>query len=419
MRTSALAVVGGLSSLAAVASAQPAFQRVGLPAGLEPLNPAFSDAYGVANDGTVVGSMYVPNVGFRGFRWNPSTGLVQVNGLNSDSGFFARTITPDASIIVGEITRPQLAGRKVGSNPIEGLAIPDVDVYDATAGNDASDDGSVVVGLLSRIEDGTFRAARWSQADGWLDLGVLDASNYESAANGTSSNGNIVIGYSVGDSFNAFKWTQASGMTALPNPFGIPSDSSAIAMSGDGSVIGGQARNGDGVSKAVVWFSDGSTLVLGELAGYDTSAAYAVSGDGSLIGGTVAIDSVGSDRAVIWTRAGAVTDLQQYLTDNGVDVAGWQLTAITEISANGQYLAGRGFNPDGALESFRITLPSGCPCFADFDGSGGTPDAGDIDAFFTTWLLGDPAADADCSGGTPDAGDIDAFFTQWLAGGCA
>jgi hypothetical protein len=59
-----------------------------------------------------------------------------------------------------------------------------------------------------------------------------------------------------------------------------------------------------------------------------------------------------------------------------------------------------------------------CLCVADFDASGGTPDAGDVDAFFTAWLNGDAAADSDCSGGTPDAGDIDEFFAQWLAGGC-
>jgi hypothetical protein len=59
-----------------------------------------------------------------------------------------------------------------------------------------------------------------------------------------------------------------------------------------------------------------------------------------------------------------------------------------------------------------------CPCSADFDNSGGTPDAGDVDAFFSAWLLGDATADADCSGGTPDAGDVDTFFAQWLAGGC-
>lgn len=59
-----------------------------------------------------------------------------------------------------------------------------------------------------------------------------------------------------------------------------------------------------------------------------------------------------------------------------------------------------------------------CPCIADFDLSGGTPDTNDIDAFFNMWLAGASDADANCSGGTPDAIDIQVFFEQWLAGGC-
>jgi pimeloyl-ACP methyl ester carboxylesterase len=66
----------------------------------------------------------------------------------------------------------------------------------------------------------------------------------------------------------------------------------------------------------------------------------------------------------------------------------------------------------------RLTIELLCPCSADFDQSGGTPDSSDIDAFFSAWLLGDATADADCSGGTPDASDIDTFFQEWLAGGC-
>jgi hypothetical protein len=57
-------------------------------------------------------------------------------------------------------------------------------------------------------------------------------------------------------------------------------------------------------------------------------------------------------------------------------------------------------------------------CPADYDGSGGTPDASDIAAFFADWLTGAECADADCSGGTPDSTDIETFFAAWLAGGC-
>jgi hypothetical protein len=58
------------------------------------------------------------------------------------------------------------------------------------------------------------------------------------------------------------------------------------------------------------------------------------------------------------------------------------------------------------------------PCPADFDNSGGTPDASDIDAFFNAWLTGLSSADIDASGGTPDAADVNAFFIAWLAGSC-
>jgi hypothetical protein len=80
-------------------------------------------------------------------------------------------------------------------------------------------------------------------------------------------------------------------------------------------------------------------------------------------------------------------------------------------------------NTSDACASVTLTVrdpadPACCPCPADFDASDGTPDAGDIDAFFLAWLNGDPTADTDCSGGTPDAGDVDAFFVAWLAGGC-
>jgi hypothetical protein len=72
---------------------------------------------------------------------------------------------------------------------------------------------------------------------------------------------------------------------------------------------------------------------------------------------------------------------------------------------------------DYATDMF-FTPTEACPCPADFDASGGTPDASDINAFFTAWLAGDPTADTDCSGGTPDATDIDVFFAAWLNGGC-
>lgn len=63
-----------------------------------------------------------------------------------------------------------------------------------------------------------------------------------------------------------------------------------------------------------------------------------------------------------------------------------------------------------------VTLCSRSDCPADFDDSGGTADATDIDAFFMAWLAGEPCADVDASGGTPDSMDVEAFFAAWLVG---
>jgi uncharacterized membrane protein len=347
----------GLSLAAGTTMAQVSFQRLGLPAGFEPQNPAFSDAYGVSNDGTVVGSMYVPNVGFRSFRWTSATGLTQVNGVNSDSGSFARAITPDGATIVGESTSPQVAFRQTNGGVVENLGIlNDID-YDGSGATDVSDNGQAISGVLSYVATATNRAARWTQANGWQDLGILRGDD-ESAANAISADGSIVAGYSVGSYFRAVKWTAQTGLRALPNPFGINSDSTAIAMSASGDVIVGTARNANFVSQATVWYGNGSTAVLANPSGFDASSAYGVSGDGNLIGGTTFIENVGQDTAAFWTGDGVAYNLQEYLSSQNIDLSGWQLLAITEVSQNGRYLTGRGYNPEGDLESFIVQIPA-------------------------------------------------------------
>lgn len=114
---------------------------------------------------------------------------------------------------------------------------------------------------------------------------------------------------------------------------------------------------------------------------------------------------------------GAPTDYTFFET--GIATAPAGTTSVRAVILQFQTQNPDGSYPGGATwwDDMNLNLV-GCPCAADFDLSGGTPDSGDIDAFFTAWLLGESNADADCSGGTPDAGDIDVFFSQWLAGGC-
>jgi hypothetical protein len=104
--------------------------------------------------------------------------------------------------------------------------------------------------------------------------------------------------------------------------------------------------------------------------------------------------------------------------DQTVTIEPGEYTAYSELSMSLLSTTSTGQSGSGSLDVTYTFTATGCRCPADFDGSGGTPDVSDIDAFFTAWLAGDPLADADCSGGTPDVGDIDVFFTAWLAGEC-
>lgn len=345
------------SMIAGAASAQVAFTPLGLPPAADPQDPPFSDAYGVSDNGVVVGSQHFSGGGYLSFRWTSGGGRETINGLNPGSGIFARAITPDATWIVGENTGPGVAFRKNGAGAVESLGFSDPDLYDQSAGNDVSNDGQHVAGLLSRIEDGTYRMARWSQGSGWQNLGAL-SNDYESVGNTISGDGSIVAGYSVGNYFTAVKWTESGGLEALANPFGIESNSAVIAMAADGSKFVGQANNASNLSQATVWNADGTTLILSPEPGFDSGAAFGVSGDGAIIGGTFFIEGVGQDAAAFWTADGTAYNLQSYLESAGIDMTGWNLLAVTEVSQNGLYLTGRGYNPNGQLEAFLVQIPT-------------------------------------------------------------
>lgn len=76
----------------------------------------------------------------------------------------------------------------------------------------------------------------------------------------------------------------------------------------------------------------------------------------------------------------------------------------------------------GTLCSFDLTtVATGVaivppPCSADFNQDGGV-DGADVEAFFLTWMTGEPAGDVNQDGGT-DGGDIETFIVQWQNGGC-
>src|SRR5216683_5640830 len=86
-----------------------------------------------------------------------------------------------------------------------------------------------------------------------------------------------------GPAFHAFRWTPAGGLQDLGVTTGT--ESIATAISDNGSVIVGEARDASGFWRAFRWTASTGMQDIGTLGGPE-SAAYGVSEDGSVIVGT-------------------------------------------------------------------------------------------------------------------------------------
>jgi probable HAF family extracellular repeat protein len=304
---------------------------------------AGSFGLGVADDGSVVvGSGSLPNGAPAAFRWNAVEGMQPL-----DNNVYARQTSLDGSLIVGQTIGPDSQWHGFRWTAAGGTEI--LPLYDAI---DVSADGNVVVAL----------ALRWT-APGFVEnLGGLGG-GYTSAE-GVSADGQTVAGWSVtsipaqfGNLKHAFRWTPATGMRDL-GALRDGTESLAHAISGNGAVIVGEARNKDQFWHAFRWTAESGMVDLNTLGG-TMSAAHAASNDGSVIVGKSLITSAtGSERAFRWTDTRQMQDLRRELLDAGVTaVQNWILLVATDVSADGTVIVGYGLNPNKEYEAFRAVLP--------------------------------------------------------------
>ncbi len=81
--------------------------------------------------------------------------------------------------------------------------------------------------------------------------------------------------------------------------------------------------------------------------------ARAVSADGSVVVGDIL-----PFEPFIWDEHNGMRDLREVLTgDYGLDLTGWKLESVTDISDDGRVLVGNGENPDGVYEAWRAVIP--------------------------------------------------------------
>ena len=275
-------------------------------------NSMWSQGYGISTNGLWIAG-YNQNNTFPGvaIRWSLFGGVSQLTGFPTSPPLGdarAYGISDNGAVVVGSYDR-QLTGylprafRWTGAG-VANLPLPGAGVYSiATA---ITPDGSVCVGdYAAGVAPGPFGLNYWGTALIWPTPTTVQSLGYLSGGTtsyvrAVSANGQAAAGF--GDVGNiqtprAFRWTAAFGMEDMGLIAGAP---------------------------AGAW-----------------SMANAISSDGSVVAGA-AINAGGQQVAMLSTGWAGLVDLNTYLPTLGVNTAGFTLTSVTGISADGTALCGNG-----------------------------------------------------------------------------
>lgn len=322
----------------------------------------YSVANALSGDGsTVVGySRSRSNASsFEAFVWTESSGMVGIGDLLSgDPKSQAKGVSFDGSVVVGYARRAGSGSTCFRWDANSGM----VGLLDAQGGpqqgqaNSISADGETIVGV--RVVATGNESFRWTASEGVVGLGWLPAPNNirDSFAFDVSSDGSAIAGssYSFVGSSEPYRWTAETGLVGLGDvPGGFPY-AIAYGISGDGETLVGPARLANlSDDEAYVWnTTTGFNFPDPQRGAEFGSHAQAVSADGSVV---VGFADAG---AMIWDAEHGLRQVQQVLEDEfHLDLAGWTLWFTSDVSEDGQTIAGFGMNPSGQTEAWIARLP--------------------------------------------------------------
>lgn len=241
---------------------------------------------------------------------------------------------------------------------------------------DISLDGSSVVGW-SYSDDWVdpegpvgFEAFRWTEESGMVGLGGLPT-RPDSSALGVSGNGATVVGWARfgNERIRAFRWSSSQGMVDLGALADDPeAESLARAASADGSVIVGSSQSPNGNREAFRWSESTGMVGLGDIPGGPFySWAEGVSADGSVVVGYGAAGTPGGsythNEAFRWTASEGFVPL-------GGLPGGLPGSIATDVSPDGSTIVGRAYSADGPEggEGFRWTEDEGMVSLGPYPG---------------------------------------------------
>ena len=358
-----LIMSSALLTLAKIAAAQtPGFWPTGLAPGMNQGKVTGLSADGGAAVGWEINASATSAPGF---SWTRQGGRVDFGLL---PGMPSSTPANGVSgpIIVGTMNATSLtsarAYRWTGSGPLQDLGVlpsPETRSY----GYGVSGDGSVVVGGCEYTSSTSAygQAFRWTAQTGMVGLGYAQTGGSFSRAVGVSRDGGTIVGYSQSfgptEPYVGFRWTQATGMQALPFlPGGTVPYSQANAVSANGQVIVGNAVSPQTQNTTAVLWLNGAPQDLGSLPGF-VSSALAVNDAGDVVGGHVYTGI--TSFAFVWTPSTGMQLLSDRLAAAGVSVpSNYRLESIFAESGDGLTFGDQALNlTTGVREGFVATIP--------------------------------------------------------------
>lgn len=363
-----LATSIGFISVSAALADPASFTPLGdLPGGTFYSGAGAISADGSTIVGTSVSNYWGPNTSnSEAFRWQGGMmmGLGFPQGSNPYPFSTAQAVSANGNIIAGsgssdEGTNEPFRWESGVFTPLGRIPGYGTNAHLTTG---ISNDGGRIVGWGYDASGQNTQAWLWENGT-MMGLGTLRGQPGSiSAAYGISGDGNTIAGSSDDQ---AFRWTNGTmtGLGFLPSPFPGPDivqTSWASSASGDGSVIVGGSRAFDYESldqtEAFLWLN-GKMTGLGDLPGGEfRSYATAVSADGTIIVGQGT--GMSGEVAFIWDSLHGMRDLRDVLVNGfGLDLTGWTLRYVSDISADGTAIVGMGLNPNGDYEAFLALVP--------------------------------------------------------------
>ena len=187
----------------------------------------------------------------------------------------------------------------------------------------------------------------------FIPLGDAAGGEFNSYAAAVSADGRVVVGTGRNAQGTvALHWTEQGGITEIPPAH--PEKryrSTAQDVSSDGRTVVGESSSaesfrGVNMPQGYVWTAESGIRLLGSLPGvFPSSAARAISGDGTIVGGQVSakVHGVGGGFGFAWTQSEGLNILPASSTIVPRDVRG--------ISSDGTAAVGVGFEytEDGPL----------------------------------------------------------------------